>query len=224
MIASSGDNADQTFSLHKQASGNWAIFSEACINQGISTGISKLLKCEHGQDIVFSPGAEEPYATWTLSGDKIKSVECEGMVMVVEPLLRSNGGAYIVLAHENDWENQSWSIKSHKTKLLTYTGAPEQEWQAVFPQPNNYDMALQYGFPGAVDPDGCLESTHDKDLAKSAMHVCDSSQSLLIGETTSVGTLRAVASLVNEKGPDYMPGECCMDVPTNSDFFGYRVS
>ena len=66
----------------------------------------------------------------------------------------------------------------------------------------------------------------DKGLAKSAMYSCDESMSLLLGSTTSVGTLRAIANLTNdpEKGSEYMPGECCMDDATNSDFFGYRVS
>ena len=66
----------------------------------------------------------------------------------------------------------------------------------------------------------------DKGLAKSAMYSCDESMSLLLGSTTSVGTLRAIADQTNdpEKGSEYMPGECCMDVATNSDFFGYRVS
>ena len=73
----------------------------------------------------------------------------------------------------------------------------------------------------------CLDpSTDDKDLAKSAMYSCDESMSLLLGLTTSVGTLRAIADIINdpEKGIEYMPGKCCMDVATNSDFFGYRVS
>ena len=72
----------------------------------------------------------------------------------------------------------------------------------------------------------CLDSRDDKGLAKSAMYSCDESMSLLLGSTTSVGTLRAIANLTNdpEKGSEYMPGECCMDVATNSDFFGYRVS
>ena len=64
----------------------------------------------------------------------------------------------------------------------------------------------------------------DKTLAKSAMSICDQTMSLLVGWTTSIGTLQAIADAVNEKGPQHMPGECCMDVATNSDFFGYRVS
>ena len=30
--------------------------------------------------------------------------------------------------------------------------------------------------------------------------------------------------MIEEKGPDRMPGFCCMDVATNSQFFGYDVS
>ena len=67
-------------------------------------------------------------------------------------------------------------------------------------------------------------SIDDKDLAKSAMHSCDEAMSLLLGSTTSVGTLSKVATLVNNSGTEHMPGECCMDSATNSEFFGYRVS
>ena len=66
--------------------------------------------------------------------------------------------------------------------------------------------------------------SNDKQLAKSVMHSCDRSMSLLVGSTTSVGTLQAIANAVVDNGPQHMPGECCMDVATNSDFFGYRVS
>ena len=56
----------------------------------------------------------------------------------------------------------------------------------------------------------CLGSSRDKELAKSAMYSCDESMSLLLGSTTSVGTLRDIASLINGKGPEYMPGEVSM--------------
>ena len=50
------------------------------------------------------------------------------------------------------------------------------------------------------------------------MHNCDESMSLLLGSQISLGTLKATADLINdpEKGPEYMPGYCCMDVATNS--------
>jgi hypothetical protein len=47
---------------------------------------------------------------------------------------------------------------------------------------------------------------------------------LLLGSSTSLGTLRAIANAVNEKGPEHMPGTCCLDSPMTSQFFGYHVS
>ena len=163
---------------------------------------------------------------WKIRNQNLESINCEGMVMEIKDA-STTAGANIVLAPDNDsgW-NQRWSIKSNVARLLIDNEDPNQEWKAVFDQPN-YNYALQYGFPGPIDSStSCLDSTNDKGLAQSAMHNCDKSMSLLLGSTTSVGTLRAVASLVNnqEKGPKHMPGECCMDVATNSDFFGYRVS
>ena len=109
-------------------------------------------------------------------------------------------------------------------RLLTHEDDPTQQWEADFVG-RNYDFALLPGFPGNNETsDACLASASDKQLAKSAMYSCDESMSLLIGSTTSVGTLRAVANLVNKIGPERMPGECCMDGTTNSEFFGYRVS
>mmetsp|Transcript_6098 Transcript_6098/g.13359 ORF Transcript_6098/g.13359 Transcript_6098/m.13359 type:complete len:2718 (-) Transcript_6098:69-8222(-) len=78
------------------------------------------------------------------------------------------------------------------------------------------------GHVGQTKPPCCLISRENKDIAKSAMYSCDASMSLLLGSSTSVGILSNIASLVNEKGSQYMPGTCCMDVPTNSQFFGYR--
>jgi hypothetical protein len=63
----------------------------------------------------------------------------------------------------------------------------------------------------------------NSELAKAAMKMCDQSMSLLAGSTTSLGTLRDIATLVNKNGPMHMPGECCMDSATSSQFFGYRV-
>ena len=130
---------------------------------------------------------------------------------------------WVLLAANNDggW-NQKWNIKSNVARLLKHEDNPTQQWEADYVG-LNYDFALLPGFPGSKD-DGCLSSIINKQLAKSAMYSCDESMSLLIGSQTSVGTLRSVANLVNEKGPQRMPGECCMDAATNSDFFGYRVS
>ena len=75
--------------------------------------------------------------------------------------------------------------------------------------------------PPAIKTLGSLEN---KALAKSAMSSCDLSMSLLLGSTISLGTLTVITSFVSAKGTEHMPGNCCMDSPTNSDFFGYRVS
>jgi hypothetical protein len=62
------------------------------------------------------------------------------------------------------------------------------------------------------------------DWLKDATTTCDDSMALLVGSSTSVGTLRDVAKLVNENGPDRMPGTCCLDTPLTSQYFGYHVS
>jgi hypothetical protein len=70
----------------------------------------------------------------------------------------------------------------------------------------------------------CLASTQDSDLAKFAMHICDKGMSLLIGSHASVGRLTAIVDVITKEGVDRMPGYCCMDIATNSEFFGYSVS
>ena len=71
----------------------------------------------------------------------------------------------------------------------------------------------------------CVALAKNKELAKAAMHQCDKSMSLLVGSQTSLGTLRAITDVVEEKGTDYMPGKCCFDSPTNHEsYFGMEVS
>ena len=62
------------------------------------------------------------------------------------------------------------------------------------------------------------------DLMQNMIKTCDNSMKLLLGPSTSLGTLRSIAKLVNEKGPQRMPGICCLDSPLTSQFFGYHVS
>jgi len=57
------------------------------------------------------------------------------------------------------------------------------------------------------------------DWLKDATTTCDDSMALLLGSSTSVGTLQDVAKLVNENGPDRMPGTCCLDTSLTSQFF-----
>ena len=92
----------------------------------------------------------------------------------------------------------------------------------------NYDYALLPRFPGddinCGDGSFTLDSLENKALSKSTMSSCDLSMSLLLGSTIFLGTLTAITTLVSVKETEHMPGDCCMDSPTNSDFFGYRVS
>ena len=128
----------------------------------------------------------------------------------------------VVRLFRNDWDQQ-WDEKSNNVRLLGGSHNSQQTtWRAEFVEPN-YDYALIPGFPGILE-DGCYSSTKDTQLAKDAMHSCDKSMSLLIGSQTSVGTLRAIAKLVEENGPEQMPGYCCMDNAANSQHFGYDVS
>ncbi|KAL7486824.1 hypothetical protein ACHAW6_012424 [Cyclotella cf. meneghiniana] len=60
------------------------------------------------------------------------------------------------------------------------------------------------------------------DWLKDAVKTCDASMELLLGSSTSLGTLRAIAQDVNNHGPERMPGTCCLDSPVTSQFFGYH--
>jgi hypothetical protein len=71
-----------------------------------------------------------------------------------------------------------------------------------------------------LEYDLCLKP----EIAKTAMNRCDESMALLVGSQTSLGTLKAIADLVTEEGPERMPGSCCFDTPTSNDnYFGVAV-
>eukprot|EP00956_Cyclotella_meneghiniana_P046051 scaffold396893_cov129-Cyclotella_meneghiniana.AAC.1 len=130
----------------------------------------------------------------------------------------------------SEW-GQKWNVKSTdivQTEISTSdTPQPNanQTWIPRFVEVG-YDLGIHPGFPGTVDTcdDGeeCLSSVHDGDLAKEAMHICDESMSFLVGSQLSVGTLKSIADSLENDGLDRMPGYCCMDVATNSEFFGYN--
>ena len=63
----------------------------------------------------------------------------------------------------------------------------------VFPE---FNFRYCESFPGTVDTHGCLSSIYDPEVSKAAMHYCDASMTLLIGSQTSLGTLRAIADVV----------------------------
>ena len=98
--------------------------------------------------------------------------------------------------------------------------------------------------------DYCLTGQFDSNVAKQAMRTCDDSMSLLLGQDMSLGTFNSIVSEVEEKGAEYMPGEClkrgevsqiilfpyllisltnnvgtcCLDDPITSEYFGQQVS
>jgi hypothetical protein len=84
---------------------------------------------------------------------------------------------------------------------------------------------LTYGPNDLFPCKGCLSSYLDQEVSKTAMHYCDLSMSLLLGSTTSLGSLRAIKDEVVSKGLDYLPGRCCFDKPTTQNaYFGVYVS
>ena len=56
------------------------------------------------------------------------------------------------------------------------------------------------------------------------MQICDQSMSFLLGSQLSVGTLKTIVDSIEKDGSGRMPGYCCMDVATTSEFWGYNVS
>ena len=62
------------------------------------------------------------------------------------------------------------------------------------------------------------------DWLKVAVKSCEKSMSLLLGSSTTLGTLRSIAQDVWDHGPERMPGSCCLDSPVTSQFYGYHVS
>ncbi len=167
--------------------------------------------CSSSTNIVFLRDGNNDYQKWKIeSGGTIENIKCKGMAIDISGQSQKN----------DDW-SQMWNVMSDDTVLLEAGagGSSTQIWSPVFIEPG-YDLALHPGFPGDVGSNSCLSSTEDRALAKSAMHSCDNSMSLLLGSQISLGTLKATADLIHEKGTDRMPGYCCLDVATDS---GERV-
>ncbi|EJK46009.1 hypothetical protein THAOC_35347, partial [Thalassiosira oceanica] len=62
------------------------------------------------------------------------------------------------------------------------------------------------------------------DLLEGVLQTCDDSMSLLLGDMTSLGTLQEINGAIqdHELGPEKaMPGSCCLDDPSTSEWFGY---
>jgi hypothetical protein len=125
---------------------------------------------------------------------------------------------------EGKW-SQEWVAISRDVVLLQDDGRETQEWTAQFVDPPyQYGLLPLQSFPGVVGG-GCLSSALDQEVSKTAMHYCDMSMSLLLGSTTSLGSLRAIKDEVISKSPDYFPGRCCLDKPTTQNaYFGVYVS
>ena len=89
-----------------------------------------------------------------------------------------------------------------------------QMWSPVFAG-TGYSLALLPGFPGNLDTNGgCLTSSYDRSLAKSAMRSCDESMNYLLGTQASVGRLKAIAALITNDS-SRMPGYCCLNDAAN---------
>lgn len=94
---------------------------------------------------------------------------------------------------------ESWTIAKQAAPMKVYHG--------------------QHVTPSIWSSDVCLV-----DSMKDVIKTCDDSMSLLLGASTSIGTLQAIAKAVNDKGPERMPGTCCLDSPLTSQFYGHHVS
>ena len=50
--------------------------------------------------------------------------------------------------------------------------------------------------------------------------MCDTSMKFLLGNLMSLGTLQDIADDIKENGPGRMPGLCCLDSSTTSEWYG----
>ncbi len=205
-------NSDGVFKIHSSEHPSLVI-SLKTLAEGV---------CDSNPDLILlndnSLDYSLEYQKWKIgSGGAVESVMCKGMVIDFQQA--SNGGNMsIYLNEKNDNWSQKWTVKSDNVVLLEAGGNSTQTWSPIFVDPG-YDLALHPGFPGVVETvggDTCLTSAMDRDLAKTATSSCDKSMAFLAGSELSLGTLTAIADLVEEKGPEYMPGYCCMDVATDS--------
>ena len=162
------------------------------------------------------------------SGTIQSVIKCNDKGFVLDITGASNEVGAAIMAKEKDEEwSQKWRVVSTDAVLLKASeNDSTQIWSPRFVDPG-YDLAVNPGFPGnwvSSNSKTCLDSTQDRDLAKAAMHSCDESMSLLVGSKVSIGRLKAISELIRDTDHDRMPGYCCMDVASNSQFFGYDVS
>ena len=70
----------------------------------------------------------------------------------------------------------------------------------------------------------CLKSQVTYHHAQKGMRTCDDSMELLLGNLMSVGTLQAITKDIEENGVERIPGYCCLDMATTSQYLGENVS
>ena len=88
--------------------------------------------------------------------------------------------------------------------------------------PVNSVWTTAYSYEYSVDS-GCLTSQMDPAVSSKAMQSCDASMELLVGSSLSVGSLANIAKAIRDDGPHRMPGHCCLDKATDSEFIGHDV-
>lgn len=151
---------------------------------------------------------------WTIEEGTIKAANCDVMVL-------SNDNDQLKMKEDIGIWRQKWSIIS-RNAVVSAAGS-NREWKLEYVAPG-YNYAPVPNFPGS-ERNGCLTSANIPSIAKTAVHRCDQSMSLLIGSKTSLGTLKAIVDEVVVHGPTRLPGSCCFDTPADSDvYLGHDVS
>ena len=89
-----------------------------------------------------------------------------------------------------------------------------------FPGISSDNPAYQEDKPWGDMPGDCLTSQYNTTLAEEGMTMCDRSMKFLLGNLMSLGALQAIADDIEENGPLRMPGRCCLDSSTTSEWFG----
>ncbi|KAL7505952.1 hypothetical protein ACHAXN_004087 [Cyclotella atomus] len=145
---------------------------------------------------------------WIIEEGTIKAAGCDAMVL-------SNDNDQLKMKEDSDSWRQKWSIIS-RNAVVSAVGS-NREWKLEYVAPG-FNYAPVPNFPGN-EANGCLTSANIPSIAKTAMHRCDQSMSLLIGSKTSLGTLKAIADEVTADGPSRLPGSCCFDTPADSNVY-----
>ena len=205
-----------------------------------------LSECAANADILLLPknSGNNQYLKWIIKGSAIVNLCTNNEIKKGSLSIDITGAtpeATIQANLKSDEGGQKWIARSNDV-VLSQVGYEEksgknanQTWIPHFVD-KGYSLGLHPGFPGGIDDNddcdlssikdlrlGCLTSAKDRYLAKEAMRICDESMSFLVGSQLSVGTLKSIADSIQEDGPERMPGYCCMDVATNSEFWGYNV-